>query len=165
MLYSELYDIIQQGDDIMKLLIDADACPVVDIALKAAKENGVDECILLCDTSHLIERDGVKTIVVSKGADSADFALVNLVEKGDIVVTQDYGLAAMCLAKKANVLNQNGLIFSDYNIGSLLEQRHLSKRIRMAGGRTKGPSKRTKEQDEAFVLSLNKIFERQKNTL
>ncbi len=149
----------------MNLLIDADACPVVDIALKIAKENGSDECILLCDTSHLIERDGARTIVVSKGADSADFALINLVKAGDVVVTQDYGLAAMCLAKKAHVLNQNGLIFNEFNIGSLLEQRHLSKKIRMAGGRTKGPSKRTKEQDVAFIKSLRKIFSGIKNTL
>ncbi|MBQ2829082.1 MAG: YaiI/YqxD family protein [Clostridia bacterium] len=149
----------------MKLLIDADACPVVDIALRCAKENDVDECILLCDTSHLIERDGTRTIVVSKGADSADFALVNLVKAGDIVLTQDYGLAAMCLAKKAYALNQNGLIFNEFNIGSLLEQRHLSKKIRMAGGRTKGPSKRTKEQDDAFLKSLKKIFSSIKNTL
>ena len=142
----------------MKLLIDADACPVTDIALECAKKYKVEECILLCDTSHLIERDNARTIVVSKGADSADFALVNLVKAGDVVVTQDYGLAAMCLAKKANVLNQNGLIFTEFNIGSLLEQRHLSKKIRMAGGRTKGPAKRTKEQDEAFIFSLNKIL-------
>ncbi len=142
----------------MKLLIDADACPVTDIALNCAKQYNVEECILLCDTSHLIERENARTIVVSKGADSADFALVNLVKVGDIVVTQDYGLAAMCLAKKANVLNQNGLIFTEYNIGSLLEQRYLSKKIRMAGGRTKGPSKRTTEQDEAFLKALKKIL-------
>ena len=94
----------------MKLLIDADACPVVDSTIACARQNATEEIILLCDTSHLIERDFAKTIVVSKGADSADFALVNLVTAGDIVVTQDYGLAAMCLAKKAHVLNQNGLI-------------------------------------------------------
>ncbi len=149
----------------MKLLIDADACPVVDIALNCAKKNEVDECVLLCDTSHLIEREGAKTIVVSKGADSADFALVNLVKPEDIVVTQDYGLAAMCLAKRAHVLNQNGLIFTEYNISSLLEQRHISKKIRMSGCRTKGPSKRTKEQDGAFLTSLEKIFKAIKNTL
>ena len=149
----------------MKLLIDADACPVVDIALRCATENDTEECILLCDTSHMIERDGARTIVVSKGADSADFALVNLVKTGDIVVTQDYGLAAMCLAKKAYVMNQNGLIFTEFNIGSLLEQRHISKKIRMSGGRTKGPSKRTKEQDEAFLQSLQKIYKAIKNTL
>ncbi len=144
----------------MKLLIDADACPVVDIALRIAKENKTDECILLCDTSHLIERDSAKTIVVSKGADSADFRLVNLVRAGDIVVTQDYGLAAMCLAKKAHVLNQNGLIFNEYNIDSLLEKRYINKKIRMAGGRTKGPAKRTIEQDIEFEKSLKLIFKK-----
>ncbi len=149
----------------MKLLIDADACPVVDIALECAEKYNVDKCVLLCDTSHLIERECAETIVVSKGADSADFALVNLVEAGDVVVTQDYGLAAMCLAKKAHVLNQNGLIFNEFNIDSLLAQRHISKKIRMAGGRTKGPSKRTKEQDNGFLASLNKIFSDIKNTL
>lgn len=149
----------------MKLLIDADACPVVDIALECAEKYNVDKCVLLCDTSHLIDRECAETIVVSKGADSADFALVNLVEAGDVVVTQDYGLAAMCLAKKAHVLNQNGLIFNEFNIDSLLAQRHISKKIRMAGGRTKGPSKRTKEQDNGFLASLNKIFSDIKNTL
>lgn len=143
----------------MKLLIDADACPVVDIALDCAKKYNVEKCLLLCDTSHMIERENAETIVVSKGSDSADFALVNLVKAGDVVITQDYGLAAMCLAKKAHVLNQNGLIFNEYNIDSLLAQRHIAKKIRMAGGRTKGPSKRTKEQDEAFFNSLGKIFE------
>lgn len=143
----------------MKLLIDADACPVVDIALDCAKKYNVEKCLLLCDTSHMIERENAETIVVSKGADSADFALINLVKAGDVVVTQDYGLAAMCLAKKAHVLNQNGLIFNEFNIDSLLAQRHIAKKIRMAGGRTKGPSKRTKEQDEAFFNSLGKIFE------
>ena len=143
----------------MKLLIDADACPVVDIAIDCAQKYDVEKAVLLCDTSHLIERECAETIVVSKGADSADFALVNLVKAGDVVITQDYGLAAMCLAKKAHVLNQNGLIFNEFNIDSLLAQRHISKKIRMAGGRTKGPSKRTKEQDEAFLISLNKLFE------
>ena len=148
----------------MNLLIDADACPVVDIALDCAKKYNVEKSVLLCDTSHLIEREGAETIVVSKGADSADFALVNLVKAGDVVITQDYGLAAMCLAKKAHVLNQNGLVFNEFNIDSLLTQRHISKKIRMAGGRTKGPSKRTKEQDVAFLKSLIKVFDSIKST-
>lgn len=142
----------------MKLLIDADACPVTDMALDCAKEYNIKNCVLICDTAHSIEKSGAKTVVVSKGSDSADFALVNFVESGDVVVTQDYGLAAMCLAKKAKVLNQNGLIFTDFNIGTLLEQRHLSKKIRMSGGRTKGPKKRTKQQDEDFLISLKKIL-------
>lgn len=137
----------------MRILIDADGCPVVDIAVQAAKENKI-ECIILCDTSHVFEKEGARTITVSKGTDSVDFALVNMIEPGDIVVTQDYGLAAMCLAKKAVTVSQDGRIYDNSNIDSLLFARHNSKKIRMAGGRTKGPSKRTVEQDERFELTL-----------
>ncbi|MDD2484663.1 MAG: DUF188 domain-containing protein, partial [Eubacteriales bacterium] len=89
----------------MKILIDADGCPVVDVTIDIARENGL-ECLILCDTSHVFEREWARTIMVSKGADSVDFKLVNLLSPGDIVVTQDYGLAAMCLARGALPLSQ-----------------------------------------------------------
>ena len=92
----------------MTILIDADGCPVVDIAVKIAVKHKID-CIILCDTSHIFEKAGAKTITVSKGSDSVDFALVNMVQAGDIVVTQDYGLAAMCLARRAVPISQNGI--------------------------------------------------------
>ncbi len=137
----------------MRILIDADGCPVVDSAVEIAKENSI-ECIILCDTSHVFEKEGAVTVTVSKGADSVDFALVNMVHHGDIVVTQDYGLAAMCLARNAVTLNQDGRIYDNNNIDSFLLARHNSKKIRMAGGRTKGPSKRTPEQDKHFKEAL-----------
>ena len=96
----------------MTILIDADGCPVVDLTLRSAGKKGVP-VVILCDTSHRIEREGAQTLVFDKGADSVDFALVNRVKPGDLVVTQDYGLASMCLAKCARVLNQNGLESSD----------------------------------------------------
>ena len=133
----------------MKTLIDADACPVVDIVMECAIPKGI-EVILVCDSSHWMERDGARTITVARGADSADFKLVNLIQTDDIVVTQDYGLAAMAMAKKARVLNQNGLRYSDENIDSLLLSRHIAKKIRQSGGRIKGPAKRTLAQDDAF---------------
>ena len=89
----------------MNILIDADGCPVVDLTLQIAKQFGVP-VIILCDTAHQIEREGAQTLVFDKGADSVDFALVNRVKPGDIVVTQDYGLASMCLAKCARVLTR-----------------------------------------------------------
>lgn len=92
----------------MTILIDADGCPVVDLTLRSAGKKGVP-VVILCDTSHRIEREGAQTLVFDKGSDSVDFALVNRVKPGDLVVTQDYGLASMCLAKCARVLNQNGL--------------------------------------------------------
>ncbi|MFH1879633.1 MAG: YaiI/YqxD family protein [Bacillota bacterium] len=137
----------------MKILIDADGCPVVDIALACARRKGIP-VLLICDTAHYFEREGARTITVSKGADSADFRLVNLVEKGDLVITQDYGLAAMALAKQAAVLSQNGMRYADGNIDSLLLARHTARKIRMGGGRLKGPAKRTKEQDGAFGEAL-----------
>ena len=143
----------------MKLLIDADGCPVVDIAVKLAKEADI-ECLILCDTSHVFEKDGASTLIFSKGADSVDFALVNIASAGDIVITQDYGLAAMCLSKKALVLNQDGKEYTENNIEGLLSARHTAKKIRNAGGRLKGPSKRTAAQDENFKSALARLIER-----
>ena len=142
----------------MKIIIDADACPVTDITVRLAKESGI-ECILVCDTAHRLERDGCRTVMVDKGSDSVDFRLVNMLSAGDIAVTQDYGLAAMCLSKKAYAINQNGLIFSDKNIEQLLFTRYVGKKVRAAGGRTKGPAKRTAEQDIAFEKALKKLIE------
>ena len=133
----------------VRLLIDADGCPVVDIAVRLARQRSI-ECLILCYTAHEFSKDGARTITVSKGADSVDFALVNLVQKRDVVVTQDYGLAAMCLARGAVPLNQNGMIYTSDNIDTLLHQRHAAQKIRRGGGRLKGPPKRRVEQDEAY---------------
>ena len=147
----------------MRILVDADGCPVVDLTIKIAA-NEKTECILFCDTSHEFQKEGVKTITVSKGADSVDFALVNLIQIGDIVITQDYGLAAMCLAKRATVLHQNGFLYQDSNIEELLHTRYLSKKLRAAGGRTKGPPKRTKENDLKFEALLLSVIDTAKKT-
>lgn len=138
----------------MKILIDADGCPVVKQTVKIAKENNI-EVIVFCDTSHIISIPDVKTITVSKGADSVDFALVNQVANGDIVVTQDYGLAAMALSKGGTPITQNGMIIDDNNLTLLLTTRAESKKARMAGAHLKGPKKRTKENDEAFEKALS----------
>ena len=142
----------------MKLMIDADGCPVVALAVKTAEKYGV-RCMLVCDTAHTFSNVPAEIITVSQGADSADFRIVNLLDAGDIVVTQDYGLAAMCLAKNATALNQNGLIYSEKNMDELLLSRHIHKKVRRAGGRMKGPKERTKQQDEAFEKALTALFE------
>lgn len=141
----------------MQIFIDADGCPVVHITVRMAEQHSIP-CTVVCDSAHLFNLDGVRVITVDKGADSADFALVNLCKKGDVVVTQDYGLAAMCLAKGARAINQNGMIYSDSNISQLLDSRYLSKKARRAGQRLKGPRKRTAEDDKAFTDSLLKLL-------
>jgi uncharacterized protein len=143
--------------DTVKILIDADGCPVVDIALSCAVREGVP-VLLVCDSAHEYQREGAQTVTVVKGADSADFRLVNMIGKGDIVITQDYGLAAMAMAKQAKVLNQNGMPYTQDNIDALLLARHTARKIRMGGGRLKGPAKRTKEQDAAFLEALRSLL-------
>lgn len=143
----------------MKIYIDADGCPVVDETVEIAFKYGI-KCIILCDTAHRIERKNAETIIVEKGADSVDFKLVNLISKGDIAVTQDYGLAAMCLGRNAYAINQDGKIYSDENISGLLEFRAISKKIRKSGGHTKSMPKRKSIQDENFKKSLAKLIEK-----
>ena len=142
----------------MKLLIDADACPVVEICLEQARKRGIP-VTLYCDTSHILRHEDAETVVVSKGADSADFALVNALAPGDLAVTQDYGLAAMCLSRKARVLRQDGLGYTDDNIGSLLLARHTARKIRRGGGRLHGPKKRDAQQDAAFEAALIRVLD------
>jgi len=137
----------------MIVFVDADGCPVIDITIQIARKFG-KECILVCDTSHHFERVGAKTIIVAKGTDSVDFKLVNMVSSGDVVITQDYGLAAMCLAKRAIPVDQNGRIFNDENINGLLYQRDVAKRARMMGKKFKKIPKRSLEQDRAFENTL-----------
>ncbi len=140
-----------------RVLVDADGCPVVDQAVSLAGQFGA-RCLILCDTSHHFKKPGAQTIVCSKGADSVDFALVNLVQRGDIVVTQDYGLAAMCLARGARPVSQDGMEYTAQNIDSLLLARHTAQKIRSAGGRLKGPKKRTPQQNQAFVQALASLL-------
>lgn len=142
----------------MKILIDADGCPVVDIALELGRIHGVP-CLILCDTAHEFQRAGVQTLVLDKGADSVDYALVNRVSPGDLVITQDYGLASMCLARNARVLHQDGWEYTRDNIDALLLVRHDSRKHRAAGGRLKGQKKRSPHQDKAFASSLRALLQ------
>ncbi len=143
----------------MKILIDADGCPVVKITVAQAKKHGL-EAVIIADTAHEFRDDYAKVIIVDKSADSADFRLANLVQAGDIAITQDYGLAAMILAKKGIPIRQDGLVYNNDNIDTLLMARHTAKKIRRAGGRLKGPSKRTSEDDKAFLKSLCEILDK-----
>lgn len=143
----------------MKILVDADACPVVRQTEKIAKKYGLN-VILLCDTNHIIKSDYSEVKIIGSGADAVDFALVNLISKGDIAVTQDYGVAAMVLSKGGFCIHQSGKIFSDDNIGGLLMDRHLAKKARMASGKhhLKGPKKRTAEDDKRFEEAFEKLI-------
>ena len=142
----------------MKILIDADGCPVVDITIKLCREYSIP-CLIFCDTAHEFHRDGAETYVFDKGADSVDFAIANRLSPGDLVITQDYGLASMCLGRNARVLHQNGWEYTQDNIDALLFERHESRKYRTSGGRQKGPKKRTQNQNDAFEAALRRLLQ------
>lgn len=143
----------------MKILIDADACPVVDLTIEIAKFFN-KEVILFCDTAHELKKDGAKTVTIAQGPDAVDFALLSSVEENDIIITQDFGLASMILTKNAHCLNQNGLIYNKFNIESLLFSRHMSQKMRNSGKRTKGPKKRTTDNNISFKESLISLIKK-----
>ncbi len=141
----------------MKVLIDADACPVTDSAIALARVHKL-EVVLFCDTSHFMQREGARTVMVSKGVDAADFKLIGALAAGDAVITQDYGLAAMALARGALVMSPSGMQYTGENIDALLQSRHMVKKMLRAGKRVKGPAKRTQEQDEAFKQAFARLL-------
>ena len=144
----------------MRILVDADSCPVVSIVEKTAKKYEIP-VVLLCDTNHVLYSDYSEVITVGAGADAVDFKLVSLCQKGDIVVTQDYGVAAMILGKGAYGIYQSGKWYTDENIDQMLIERYLAKKARNAKRKRhlKGLSKRTEEDDKSFEVFLNKLIE------
>jgi len=150
-------DQVKIKENIMKILVDADACPVKEIIVRLAKAKKIPVTMLI-DTSHQLNDGYSSVITVDKGADSVDFALMSLLVQNDIVVTGDYGLAAMVLGKGARAINQNGLIYTNDNIDGLLMERHISGKIRRSGARTKGPAKRTKADNDKFEVAFKKLL-------
>lgn len=144
----------------MKILIDGDACPVIKITENIAKDFKI-ECEIFCDTCHVIKSNYSKITITGQGSDAADFKLINSCESGDIVITQDYGVASMALGKKCHVTHQSGKWFTSDNIDGLLSMRHISRKLRQSKSRNhlKGPKKRTTEDDENFRSSLIKLIE------
>ena len=141
----------------MRILIDADGCPVVNETIKVAHKFNL-ESIIFCDTSHNFDEKNIKVIVVSKGIDAVDFAILNNIENGDIVITQDYGMASLVLSRNSYAINQSGMVYTNENIDELLYSRYISKKMRNSGARIKGPKKRDKSQDIIFKENLEKLI-------
>lgn len=148
----------------MKIFVDADACPVIDIFEDIATKYNIP-VTLLCDTNHVLTSDYSEVIVVGAGADAVDYKLISICHRGDIVVTQDYGVAAMALGKGAYAIHQSGKWYTDENIDQMLMERHLNKKARRASSRNhiKGPRKRTEEDDQRFAESFEKLLRKANN--
>ena len=147
----------------MKILVDADACPVVGIVEQIAKKHNI-QVILLCDTNHVLHSDYSEVKIIGAGTDAVDFALLNLCQRGDVVVTQDYGVAAMILGKGVYGIHQSGRWYTDQNIDELLMQRHIAKKVRRSSKKNhlRGPAKRTEEDNRRFQESFEKLIKKVK---
>lgn len=145
----------------MKIYVDADACPVTRIVEKLAKKYEIS-CVLLCDTNHVLTSDYSEVVIVGAGADAVDFKLISLLSKGDICVSQDYGVAAMALGKGCYAIHQSGRWYTDENIDQMLMERHLAKKARRSSKKNhlKGPSKRTPEDDRRFEESFERLIQK-----
>ena len=142
----------------MKIIIDADACPVYKSAVKIAKENSVP-CILVCDYNHILNPDYGEVITVDKGHDNADFKIVSLLNAGDIVITQDYGLATLVLSKGGCAMHHSGRMYTEDNIDKLLFERFLSAKVRRSGQKTRNMKKFTEQESERFCQELTNWIE------
>ena len=138
------------------VLVDADACPVKEIIIRIAKEFQYP-VVFFIDTSHVLEDSYAEVVNIGKGGDAVDFTIVNRVREGDIVVTQDYGLAAMVLSKGARAIHPGGLIYTDENLDRLLMVRHVNAKIRRAGGRHAGAKKRMSSDDIRFEQAFRSL--------
>lgn len=145
----------------MKVIVDADACPVKSIIEKVSRSYNID-VIMVSNYHHQIESDYAKVVVVDGSSQAADMVIANYTRPGDIVVTQDYGLAALILAKQTNAIHPQGNIYSQENIDGLLMQRYVNQKARQANKRTAGPRKRTSLDDKNFEQQFEKLILEQK---
>ena len=149
----------RNGEALVQIFVDADACPVVGIIETIAEKYNIPTT-LLCDTNHILYSDYSEVIVVGAGADAVDYKLISICHKGDIVVSQDYGVAAMALGKGAYAIHQSGKWYTNDNIDQMLMERHLNKKARRSSHKNhiKGPKKRTEEDDVRFAQSFEKML-------
>ena len=148
----------RNGERLVHIFVDADACPVVGIVEEIAEKYNIPTT-LLCDTNHILYSDYSEVIVVGAGADAVDYKLISICHKGDVVVSQDYGVAAMALGKGAYAIHQSGKWYTNENIDQMLMERHLNKKARRSSHKNhmKGPRRRTEEDDVRFAQSFEKL--------
>ncbi|MCX7918991.1 MAG: YaiI/YqxD family protein [bacterium] len=142
----------------MKIIVDADACPVKEIIVNVATEAQVD-VVMVCSYAHFLEpQDNVQIVQVDQEPQAADIAIINRTEKSDIIVTQDYGLAALVLGKGAYAISPRGKIYTEEKIDGMLAERHIQLKYRQSGGRTKGPTPHSEKDNRNFENNLKRLI-------
>ncbi|WP_163971459.1 YaiI/YqxD family protein [Oceanobacillus halotolerans] len=144
----------------MKIYVDADASPVKDIVISVAKKAHIPVVLVksFSHFSHDEPKEGVETIYVDTGSDAADYRIMKLAQKHDIIITQDYGLASLGLGKGCIILHHKGFQYTNENIDQLLQARHLSAKARRSGQKTKGPKPFTDEDKTKFETLLKQTI-------
>ncbi|MTI66010.1 MAG: YaiI/YqxD family protein [Firmicutes bacterium] len=143
----------------MKILVDADSCPVKDIIIELGVEYNL-EVYFVTNINHILEvGDKANTIIVDNHSQAADIAIINKAEQGDIVITNDYGLASMALSKKCFSISARGYIYNNKNINNLLNTRHITMKLRKSNKcKIKGPRKRKSADDNKFKKNLELLI-------
>lgn len=108
----------------MKILIDGDSCNKLQMIEAVSKQNGI-ECHVYHDGNHLLQPEYAISHIVEQRSNSADFAIANACQEGDVVITNDSGLAAMILAKRGIPVHQSGMVYTSQNIMTMLNRRYL----------------------------------------
>lgn len=143
----------------MRIIVDADGCPVKEIVEKTARKYGL-EALFVTDYNHVLRSDYARIITVDQQQDSADLKIAALAQANDVIVTGDYGVAALTLAKGCAPIQFSGVWYTNKNIDGLLLNRHIGMQIRKRGKYTKGPKKRTGKMDREFEEGLKKLVEK-----
>jgi uncharacterized protein YaiI (UPF0178 family) len=143
----------------IRIIVDADSCPVKEEVIAAARNYGSEVLMVASFDHHLKQVEGVQTIQVDRSDQSVDLYIANHISVNHILITQDFGLATIGLAKRAIVLSNRGQIYSDHTIGFLLESRHEHAKKRRNGKHSKGPRPFTKEDRNKFLQTLTKVLE------
>lgn len=141
-----------------RIYIDADGCPVVYLTLEIAHEYGI-ACYVVCDDAHVFSMEEAEIVIVDQGKDHVDYEILRRLHPDDIVVTQDYGLAAMALSKNARPISQNGVLYTSDNMDGLLAQRHFYAKQRKISHRFGSVKKRSTADDRAFIQALRKLLD------
>lgn len=147
-------------EQMKKILVDGDACPVKDTVFAVGKAYGIP-VVVICSIAHFTQKQDARGtwIFVDSSYQNVDMELINRARAGDIAITQDYGLAALLMGKHCVVLHHSGFQYTEDNIEQLLMNRHISAKIRHAGGRTKGPKPLTGEHKRQFGQLLEKVVQ------
>ena len=143
----------------MKIIVDGDSSPVLNLVTTTAKEYGL-ELLIVKNYNHNIESDYGVVVTVDNIKEAADLYIANHIEKGDILVTQDYGLASMVLGKSTYVINPSGKILDDSNIDLLLNQRHINKELRQKHNIYSKFKKRDRKDNISFEDNLIYLIEK-----